>query len=113
MPSRVGLIDAVDALTRFFKGQNKFPKFEPKGKRYRFRIDNGVNTVKVEQREERQLPFLKLPRIGLVRMKEALRWPETQVRECHIKQKGGKWFAAVLMHVPDEELRCGEGIMWH
>ena len=47
-----GLIDAVDALQRFFKGQNKFPKFEPKGKHCRFRIDNGVNTVKVEQRAE-------------------------------------------------------------
>ena len=103
-----GLIDAVDALTRFFKGQNKFPKFEPKGKHCRFRIDNGVNTVKVEQRAERQLPFLKLPRIGLVRMKEALRWPAAQVRECHIKYKGGKWFASVLMNVPDEERRCGE-----
>ena len=31
-----GLIDAVDALQRFFKGQNKFPKFEPKGKHCRF-----------------------------------------------------------------------------
>ena len=79
-----GLIDAVDALTRFFKKQNKFPRFEQKGKHCRFRIDNGVDTVKVEQHESRRLPFLKLPRIGLVRMKEALRWPDTQVRECHI-----------------------------
>ena len=55
------------------------------------------------------MPFLKLPRIGLVRMKEALRWPEAEVRECHIKQKGDKWFASVLMNVPDEERRCGEG----
>ena len=75
---------AVDALTRFFKKQNKFPRFEQKGKHCRFRIDNGVDTVKVEQRESRRLPFLKLPRIGLVRMKEALRWTDTQVRECHI-----------------------------
>ena len=104
-----GLIDAVDALSRFFKKQNKFPRFEQKGKHCRFRIDNGVDTVKVEQRESRRLPFLKLPRIGLVRMKEALRWPKAQVRECHIKQKGGRWFASVLMSVPDEERRCGEG----
>ena len=43
-------------------------------------------------------------------MKEALRWSKAKVRECRIKQKGGRWFASVLMHVPDEKLRCGNGI---
>ena len=105
-----GLIDAVDAFKRFFSGKSKFPRFEPKGRKRRFRIDNGTNTVKVEQREGRTLPFLKLPVIGAVRMKEALRWPEAQVRECRIRYKGGKWFASVLMNVPDEELNCGNGV---
>ena len=52
-----GLIDAVDAFKRFFAGKSKFPKFEPKGRQRRFRIDNGTDTVKVEQHEDRKLPF--------------------------------------------------------
>ena len=105
-----GLIDGVDAFKRFFAGKSKFPRFEPKGRQRRFRIDNGTDTVKVEQREDRKLPFLKLPVIGTVRMKEALRWPTAKVRECRIKHKGGKWFASVLMNVLEEKLRCGNGV---
>ena len=64
-----GMMDAVEAIERYYRGQNRRPRFLGRNSRPRFRIDNGVGTVRMDN------SHLLLPRIGRVRMKEELRWP--------------------------------------
>ena len=93
-----GMIDAVDAIERYYKGQNR---------RLRFRIDNGVGTVRMDNSQ------LLLPRIGRVRMKEELRWPGLAIRECRIREHGGRWYASVRVEIGEEEYthHCGNGVL--
>ena len=46
---------------------------------------------------------LLLPRIGRVRMKEELRWPGKAIRECRIREHGGRWYASVRLEIGEEE----------
>lgn len=102
-----GMIDAVDAIERYYKGQNRRPRYHGKTSRLRFRIDNGVNTVKVNN------GHLVLPRIGRVRMKEDLRWPGKAIRECRVREQAGRWFASVRVEIDQEEYAvvCGTGVL--
>ena len=43
-----GMIDAVDAIERYYRCQNRRPRFLGRNNRLRFRIDNGAGTVKVD-----------------------------------------------------------------
>jgi putative transposase len=57
------------AFKGFFEGRSRYPNFKAKGLcRESFRPDNGPGTFRVEGRR------LKLPRIGWVKMREALRF---------------------------------------
>ena len=102
-----GMIDALDAIERYYKGQNRRPRFLGKNSRLRFRIDNGVDTVRVDG------SHLVLPRIGRVRMKEGLRWPGKAIRECRIRERGGSWYASVRLEIEESEYagRCGTGVL--
>ena len=102
-----GMIDAVDAIERYYRGQNRRPRFLGRNSRLRFRIDNGVGTVRMDN------SHLLLPRIGRVRMKEELRWPGKAIRECRIREHGGRWYAGVRVEIGEEEYphHCGNGIL--
>ena len=56
---------------------------------------------------------LLLPRIGRVRMKEELRWPGKAIRECRIREHGGRWYAGVRLEIAEEEYphHCGNGVL--
>ena len=100
-------MDAVDAIERYYKGLNRLPSFLSRNNRLRFRIDNGVGTVKADG------SHLLLPRIGRVRMKEKLRWPGKAIRECRIQEHGGRWYASVRVEIGEEEYphHCGNGVL--
>lgn len=102
-----GYIDAEDAIVRYYKGQNRRPRFLGKSARLRFRADNGIGSVKVSETDRMELPV-----IGTVRMKEPLRW-DSVIRECRIKEMAGRWYASVRMRIDDDEYphRCGEGVI--
>ena len=102
-----GMIDAVDAIERYYRGQNRRPRFLGGNGRLRFRIDNGVGTVRMDN------SHLLLPRIGRVRMKEELRWPGKAIRECRIREHGGRWYASVRVEIGEEEYthHCGNGVL--
>ena len=102
-----GMIDAVDAIERYYRGQNRRPRFLGRNSRPRFRIDNGVGTVRMDN------SHLLLPRIGRVRMKEELRWPGKAIRECRIREQGGRWYASVRLEIAEEEYphHCGNGML--
>ena len=102
-----GMMDGVGAIERYYRGQNRRPRFLGRNSRPRFRIDNGVGTVKVDN------SHLLLPRIGRVRMKEELRWPGQALRECRIREHGGRWYASVRVEIAEEEYphHCGNGVL--
>ena len=102
-----GMMDAVDAIERYYRGQNRRPRFLGRNSRLRFRIDNGVGTVRMDN------SHLLLPRIGRVRMKEELRWPGKALRECRIREHGGRWYASVRLEIAEEEYphHCGNGVL--
>ena len=104
-----GMIDAVDAIERYYRGQNRRPRFHGKTRALAFRADNGPGTVKVEGK------VITIPAKagGQVRMKEVLRWPGKVIRECRIKERAGRWFASVRVELdPTEYLhQCGTGVL--
>jgi len=102
-----GMMDGVDAIERYYRGQNRRPRFLGRNSRLRFRIDNGVGTVKVDG------SHLALPRIGRVRMKEGLRWPGKVIRECRIREHGGRWYASIRVEIEEAEYtgHCGRGVL--
>ena len=101
------MMDAVDAIERYYLDQNRRPRFLGRNSRLRFRIDNGVGTVRMDN------SHLLLPRIGRVRMKEELRWPGKALRECRIREHGGGWYASVRVEIGEEEYphHCGNGVL--
>ena len=94
-----GLIDAEDAIRRFYKKESRAPRFHARGKRDSFRCDNGVGTVKVDGKT------LVLPAKcgGQVRMKESLRWPGKMIRRCRVRRKADRWFASVAVEIDQAE----------
>jgi len=104
-----GMIDAVDAIERYYRGQNRRPRFHGRNRTLAFRADNGPSTVKLAGKA------LLLPAKagGTVRTKEPLRWPGQVIRECRIKEKAGRWFASVRVELDPAEYphQCGRGVL--
>ena len=81
------------AFSRFFKKQGKYPRFKKKGLHDSFRADNGPpragrDAVLIQDNK------IKLPRIGFVRLKEALRF-RGQIMSVTISRQATKWYAAI------------------
>ena len=66
-----GYIDGQDAIKRYYAGQGRRPRCHGKGRRLRFRADNGTGTVKVDG--NRMILPAKMG--GRVKLAEPLRWP--------------------------------------
>ncbi|MDE0685970.1 MAG: transposase [Candidatus Poribacteria bacterium] len=86
--------DFGDALARYRSGQNAFPKKKRKAGKLSFRISNGRNSIKVESKR------ILLPKIGWVRMREALRW-DGDIINCTISKRGDRWFTSMLIETND------------
>lgn len=101
-----GYKDGEIAIRNFYEGRAKAPKLRGKNRRLAFRVDNGVGSVRIEGKN------LYLPRKagGVVKLKEGLRWPGKVIRECRIREKGGKWFACVRVEISPGEYGQGCGV---
>ena len=80
-----------DAVTRWKKGQNSFPTYKKRSDRISYQADNGVGTVEVYKKR------IKLPKIGWVRMREALRYTG-EIRKVVVSKRNGRWFVSILVH---------------
>lgn len=102
-----GYRDAEDAIRRFYSGQNRRPRLHGRRRRLAFRADNGVGTVRISGR------YLILPEKagGAIKLKEPLRWPGKEIRECRVWEKAGRWQVSVRVCISPEEYaqRCGVG----
>lgn len=101
-----GYIDGETADRRFYRKQSRWPKLKDKGRRLAFRADNGVGTVRVSGR------WLYLPGSPgrWVKLKEPLRWAGKEIRECRVREQGGRWFAGVRFDITPEEYGQGCGV---
>ena len=100
------------AFKRFFKGLGKYPKRHKKGRQDSFRADNGpVN--KQSHAVEVDGMVVTLPRIGRVRMKEALRF-EGRILSVVVSRIADRWFASFSVEiehtVPNRENQAAVGV---
>ncbi|HVA89993.1 MAG TPA: RNA-guided endonuclease TnpB family protein, partial [Chloroflexota bacterium] len=80
------------AFTRFFKKEARYPKFKKKGRHESFRADNGPGTFRCEGKR------IKLPILGWVRMREALRFAGRPL-SVTISREADRWFASVAVQI--------------
>ena len=79
-----------DAVTRWQKGQNNFPTYKKRSDRISYQADNGTGTVEVHKNR------INLPKIGWVRMREALRYKGT-ISKVVVSKRNNRWFVSILI----------------
>ena len=88
------VIDLGAAFRSFFDRRGRYPRFKRRGVRDGFCAANEVWNSVCDGRR------IKLPRVGSVRMREALRFPG-QPRRVTVSREADRWFASVLVEVAD------------
>ena len=79
-----------DAVTRWKKGQNRFPAYKKRSDRISYQADNGEGTVEVYKKR------IKLPKIGWVRMRKELRYTG-EITKVVVSKRNGRWFASITV----------------
>ena len=79
-----------NAITRWRSGLSRFPKFKKRSHGQSYQADSGRGTISVEGQ------YIKLPKIGWVRMHQKLRFQGT-ICKVVISKKGHRWFASILV----------------
>ena len=80
-----------DAVTRWKKGQNRFPTYKKRSDRISYQADNGTGTVEVYKKR------IKLPKIGWIRMREELRYTG-EISKVVVSKRNGRWFVSILVY---------------
>lgn len=85
--------DLQESFRRFFKKQAKRPKFKSRGKRRdSFAVANDKFRVDGKR--------VRLPIIGWVRMREALRF-EGKINSATVSRTADRWFISIQVQIPD------------
>ena len=79
-----------NAVTRWKKGQNKFPVYKNRSGKCSYQADNGEGTIEVYKKR------INLPKIGWVRMREELRY-SGEITKVVISKHNNKWFASITV----------------
>ena len=79
-----------DAVTRWKKGQNKFPVYKNRSGKCSYQADNGEGTIKVHKKR------IELPKIGWIRMREELRY-SGEITKVVVSKHNGTWFASITV----------------
>ena len=79
-----------DAITRWKKGQNRFPVYKKRSDKVSYQADNGEATVDVYKKR------IKLPKIGWVRMREELRYTG-EITKVIVSKRNDKWFVSITV----------------
>jgi len=82
-----------DAFKRFFQKKSKYPRFKKKGlARDSFYLGVGAFSI--------QGKYLKVPKLGRVKMTQALRFPGTP-KSVVVSREGEDWFASVQIELDE------------
>ena len=79
-----------DAVTRWKKGQNRFPVYKNRSGKCSYQADNGEGTVDVYKKR------VNLPKIGWVRMREELRYTG-EITKVVVSRKNDRWFVSITL----------------
>src|SRR5262245_51401259 len=86
------IIDLGSAFRAFFEKRGRYPRFKRKDGRASFCAANEAGTVRAEGER------IKLPVIGWVRMREAVRF-SGQLKRATVWYEGDRWFVALMVDV--------------
>ena len=78
------------AFTGFFKKQNKYPRFQKKGKNDSFYMDNSVIEVAGKK--------IRIPKLGWVKMRENIRF-YGNIISATISRTADKWFVSIQIAI--------------
>ena len=93
---QLAIMQLGDAFKRFFKGESKYPQFRKKGVNDRFSLSNDQFKLKSKNNK----PHIQIPNLGLVRMREKLRF-DGKILSAKVFTKGGKWFVSVAVELDE------------
>jgi putative transposase len=85
------------AFKNFFEKRAKYPRFKKKGIRDSFRADNGPGTFETDGKK------IRLPKIGWIRMREALRF-EGRLLAATVSRRAQRWYVSIQVEVEDKPI---------
>lgn len=91
---QLAIMQLGDAFKRFFKGESGYPTFRKKCVDDRFSISNDQFKIKLNKGK----PFIQIPNLGLVKMRENLRF-DGKILSAKVFTKGGKWFVSIAVEL--------------
>lgn len=90
------IIQLGRAFNNFFAKRAKYPKFREKGKNERFTLSNtAFKLICINGRS-----FARIPKLGLVRMREKLRF-DGKILSATISTRAGKWFVSIAVELSE------------
>jgi putative transposase len=96
------IIDLGSAFNRFFENKARYPRFKKKGVHDSFCAANEVGTFRCDGKR------IKLPKIGWVRMREAVRFGGV-LKRVTVSRTADRWFASILVGTDDLATAPPEG----
>ena len=87
---QLAIMQLGDAYNNFFKGLAEYPVKRKKGRDDRFSLSNDQFAIKGQS--------IRIPNLGWVRMKEALRF-DGKIMSATISKRGSKWFVSVAVEI--------------
>ncbi len=104
---QMAIIQAGDAFKNYFEGNAGYPTFRKKGRDDRFTMSNDQFRI--------DAAHIRIPKLGWVRMCEALRFDGT-VLSASISRTAGHWFASITidtfddLHLPQADNQGAVGV---
>ncbi len=96
---QLAIMQLGDAFKRFFKGESKYPQFRKKGVNDRFSLSN--DQFKLKQINNK--PYIQIPNLGLVRLRENLRF-DGKILSAKIFKQGEKWFVSIAVELSNDDI---------
>ena len=88
------IIDLGGAFRNFFEKRGRYPRFKKKGLRDSFCAANETGTFRMDGKK------IKLPVIGWVRMREAVRFTG-KLKRVTVSREADRWFASIMVETDD------------
>jgi putative transposase len=96
---QMAIMQLGDAFKNFFAGRARYPQFRKKGQHDRFTLTNDQFRVEGKQ--------FRMPKLGWVRMREALRFTGRIVSAC-ISRTANHWYVSITVDTPELSLPPAE-----
>jgi putative transposase len=88
------IIDLGAAFRAFFEKRGKYPRFKKKDGRASFCAANEVGTFRADGKR------IKLPVVGWVRMREAVRF-SGPLKRATVSREAGRWYVSIMVETDD------------